>query len=229
MTALASRRKEARFVQGPTTEQEARHTVGVRLTRAGGGVSPKAAFDYDIEAAGQWGRFGEGHIRAWTVALAVGYTFDGILTGGLRTVLKANVASGDGDSGDRTLGTFNPLYPNGGYFGGIGLAPLDLVSLQPSVEAQLPASLSFKADVVFFWRHRRADSIYDFPRRPLRAGRTGAARFIGAQPTLEVGWQLSRHVRLSVGYTRFVAGRFLKETGSARTMSYVAAGVTYKF
>ena len=62
---LGSRRKEAQFQQG--TANELRHSVGSRLWGTAG------PWEYNFEAVYQWGEFGDGNIRAWTIASDTGY------------------------------------------------------------------------------------------------------------------------------------------------------------
>ena len=50
---------------------ELRHTVGTRVFRPFG-----KGLDYNWEANFQWGRFGIGSIRAWSVSTETGFTFD---------------------------------------------------------------------------------------------------------------------------------------------------------
>ena len=68
-------------------------------------------WDHNYEAAFPWGRFGSGGIRAWTPASETGL---GPVTA--RLAPWAGIASGDHDPLDRTLGTFNALFPEGAYF-----------------------------------------------------------------------------------------------------------------
>ena len=74
-----------------------------------------AGFDYDWEPVLQFGNFDGGELWAWTIATDTGYTFASV-PWAPRIGLKADVASGDRDADDSTLGTFNPLFFKAGYF-----------------------------------------------------------------------------------------------------------------
>jgi hypothetical protein len=88
---------------------ERRDILDVRYAGARDGL------DWDLEAMGQVGRIGGKDIRAWAVGVRAGYTSPDIRWTP-RLGLQADAASGDHHRGDKTLGTFNPLFPNGYYF-----------------------------------------------------------------------------------------------------------------
>ncbi len=114
-------RKNATFQAG--TGREVRQTIGARV------VSPaplKSGLPhYDVEAVYQFGHFGQRTIQAWTVSGEFGYVLNGV---GLKPQigLRTEISSGDGGNPQHALGTFNPLFPIGNYFGVIsdtGRAP----------------------------------------------------------------------------------------------------------
>ncbi|PYM53061.1 MAG: alginate export family protein [Candidatus Rokuibacteriota bacterium] len=106
---LGFRRQDAKFDTG-IIAHELRHSLGIRLWGRAGD------WDYNLEALDQFGKFGRSEIQAWTAASDIGYTLSGLpLTP--RLGLKADIISGDRDRDDRTLGTFNALFPKGAYFG----------------------------------------------------------------------------------------------------------------
>ena len=113
----------ARYVQGVAHER--RWSLG---TRVFGG---RKAWDWNWEFAVQGGRFGDAEIRAWSLATDTGYTFDGVV-GEPRVALLLAVASGDKDPDDDRLGTLNPFYPRGNYFGDEAtLGPRNFFNIHP--------------------------------------------------------------------------------------------------
>jgi hypothetical protein len=87
--------------------------------------------------------------------------------------LKADVASGDRDPADGTLGTFNALFPKGAYFSEADLlGPYNLMDLHPSVQLNLTERISLVPDADFFWRQSTRDGIYCIPGNLIRSGRT---------------------------------------------------------
>ena len=131
---------------------------------------------------------------------------------------------------DNTLGTFNPLFPKGAYFGLIApTGPLNHVDLDPSVAFSVGDKWTVNVNWLFFWRTRRDDGLYGIPGNLLRSGSETTARFVGRSPGVEVVWRVGRHLSVTADASAFTAGPFLKEAPPSKTTTYVAAWTTYKF
>ncbi|PTY06120.1 alginate export family protein [Opitutaceae bacterium EW11] len=214
-------RPEARFDQG--TARERRHSFGARWW------GKAAAWDYNLEAVFQTGRFGSDRIRAWTAASDFGYTWRRS-PWTPRLGLKADVASGDKDRKDGRLGSFNPLFPRGAYFSESGLiGPSNFVDVHPSLTFNPRRSLTLVTDVDVFWRESLSDGLYGPSVNVLRSGRASAARFVGTQASVLAMWRASRRWTVTAGYSRFFAGRFLRESGPGKDVNYVTTWVTFLF
>jgi hypothetical protein len=211
----------AAFAQGVARER--RHTGGLRLW------GQRAAWQYNLEGAGQLGSFGEGRIRAWTASADVTWSPGGWpLSPEIN--LKTEVISGDRRREHPDLQTFNPLYPKGAYFGQVALiGPANLKDLHPSITLHPRDDLLVATDWDFFWRASPGDGLYGVPYVLLREGRESRASYIGDQLTLELDWEATRHLQLEGFFTYFRAGPFLKETGAGRNLTYCSLRTTYKF
>ncbi len=210
-----------RYVQA--RGRETRHTIGTRLWGAHSG------WDWNVELAGQAGKFNGGDIRAWTVASEIGRRWsDAPLKP--RLALSANIASGDRNAGDRRLGTFNPLFPRGSYFDELALlGPRNFVNLHPFVTVWPHDDLSITADWNFFWRLETADGVYSPSGRILRAPGGSKARYVGSAVSLNATWQIDARVALTGIYTHFFAGKFIRQTGPARDIDFVEVTVKATF
>lgn len=214
-------RKRARFDVG--TGREQRHSFGTRLW------GRTEAWDYNYELVLQSGRFAGGNIRAWTVASDTGYRLETVRFRP-RFGLRADIASGDGNPADRTLGTFNALFPKGAYFSEADLlGPYNLMDLHPSVELQIARNVKLIPDADFFWRHSTRDGIYSIPGGLLQSGRNATARYIGAHASGQLEWSLTRHMALTALYLHFFPGDFLRQAPPNRPVNFVALWITYKF
>jgi hypothetical protein len=219
-------RKNATFERG--TAAELRHTVGARLWRPIATREPGADFDY--EGVVQFGTFGSDDIRAWTFASDTGYS---LTTVPLRPrfSIKADISSGD-NPGSHTLGTFNPIYPIGNYFGVLadtGPGPVNFIDVHPRIQTQLPHGISISTDLVAQWRENVNDGVYAVPGFLLVAANGSRARFVGIRPGAEVRWQINRHAYLQADYGIFYAGQFLKEASPGRNINYLDLWAGYKF
>ncbi len=220
--------KSATFNQG--TARELRHSLGARLaTPPTQGDTSK--LDYDMEAVYQFGTFGEGNIRAWTLASETGYSFRQTPLRP-RISLRADISSGDDNPKKKDLQTFNALFPIGNYFGvfaDTGPGPDNFRDLHPRLESQLTGQLSLSLDWVLYWRQSLNDGVYAVPGFLIRPADGSRERFVGHRPGVEAHWQIDRHSFLQLDYGIFYAGPFLRETGGDKNLGYFSLWAGYKF
>jgi hypothetical protein len=218
---LGYRRTAATFDQG--RGRELRHSWGARFWKTSN------AIDYNFEAVVQTGRFANATIRAWAIASDTGYSIE-TAPGRPRLALRANVTSGDRDRQDDRLGTFNPLFPRGGYFGLIASAgPSNQMDLHPLLTLNPRDDLAVTTGWLFFWRHRIDDGIYTTSGSLLRPAEGTQSRFVGHSPGVEAIWQIKSYLSLTGNASMFTAGPFIQESGPARAIGFLAGWVTYGF
>jgi Alginate export len=216
--------KQATFSRG--TAQEVRHTVGTRFW------GEHRALVYNWEAMGQWGSYGKVGIQAWAVGTHTGYNVRSIHS---QPQIGFNLGTTSGDSGRRSnpLGTFNPLFPTGIYFGegGVNLnGPSNMLRIGPSVTFHLRRTLSLILDDDFFWRKSLEDGVYGLGVNLLWSALDNRNRYIGSQPSAGMYWQANRHIGLAGAYTHFSVGPFLTQRASpGRNVDYAAIWASYKF
>jgi len=200
---LGTRRDHAEFEEG--IQKEIRHTLATRYWKNGGG------FIYNLEAALQFGKFGNGNIGAWTTAIDIGYTFEKARFNPSIN-LRNDYISGDKEAGDGKLQTFNPLYPKGGYFGFNPLiGPANLIDLHPYLTLTMTRNLSVQADIVFNWRYSLHDGIYRPSGNFNTAGSLSDHRFIGTTYLLSADYRFNTYLSLSFGGQYFKVGDFIKD------------------
>ncbi|OSI65584.1 hypothetical protein BSZ21_20915 [Bradyrhizobium canariense] len=199
----------AEFNQG--RGEELRHTIGSRFFGASTG------WDWNFEGMAQFGHFGSGDIRAWSIASDTGYTFAGV-TFSPRFGLRANIISGDRNPNDPVLETFNPLFPKGKYFGEIGLiGPYNLINAHPTLTLQLDTQWTLDLASVFYWRESLGDGIYGPGGNLLRRSDDSRSRYIGTQTDVILGWQPVAWFIAALSYSVFVPGQFIRDTGPYKT------------
>lgn len=219
-------RKAAAYNRG--VGHEMRHSIGARLCLPV--ADSKPGWDFDDEALLQLGSFGTANIRAWTVASETGYRLTTVPLKP-RFSVKADISSGD-DPRTNTLGTFNPLFPKGNYFGVLATAgpgPINFIDVHPHVETALPHSVTASVDWIFQWRESLRDGVYSVPGLLIIPAGKSNARFVGHRPGTEVRWQANRHLWFQADYGIFYAGKFVKETQPGRNLNYWALWAGYKF
>ena len=218
---LGYENEDARFVG--RTGRETRDSFGARF------FGKRGDLGWNWEAIVQRGTFDGDPIRAWSIATETAWSFpQAALKPRLR--LRANIASGDRDPADGKLGTFNALFPKGKYFGELSpIGPRNIVNIHPSVDFDLGSGVTVELAAAAFWRHRRGDGIYDIPGQLIRPASGSGARHIGDQVEISAGWQPTPILSFSTSLSAFRAGRFIRETGSARTIRMAGAEAMLKF
>src|SRR3984885_7854786 len=217
-------RKAATFNRGTATET--REPRGPRLWRPP--ATKEHDWDFDYEGVWQFGSFGADGIRAWTLASDTGYSFSSAPLRP-RISFKTDISSGDNPRKD-TLGTFNPIFPIGNYFGVLadtGPGPVNFIDVHPRLQTWLPRGVSISTDVVVQWRESLYDGVYAVPGFLLVPAGDSRARFVGYRPGVEARWQIDRHVYLQADYGVFFAGEFLKQAAPGRNINYTELWAGY--
>ena len=222
-------RKSATYNRG--TAREARQTIGVNfVVNPPNAAEPPAGLHLKVEAMYQFGTFGGQAIRAWTIATETGVSLSR-LPSTPRLELRADISSGD-KGGRSALGTFNPLFPAGDYFGvlaGTGPGPVNFRDLHPKVVLSLPHAITLAPDWIFWWRQQLEDGVYSVPGMLIVPAGRSTARYVGHRPGMEARWQMDRHAYMQLSYGVFFAGPFLKQSGHSQNLDYFAYGFGYKF
>ena len=203
--------------------KEWRHTVGARAR------AKLAVADVELEGAYQFGNVGASPISAWTIAGESVFRRAKLPLEPTMT-LGFGATSGDRGPSSGTLGTFNPLFPRGAYFGLVSAnGPENEVSPHAALALALAEGLSFSVEAWSFWRQSTSDGIYSVPGRLLRRGTPADARYLGTQVEAFLSWQIDRHVSLSGTLAYFAAGAFFDTSAPGKDIAYGAAWASYKF
>lgn len=209
------------------TGWEERDTFGVRLAKPFD--ADRVGLDFDDEAMYQVGRFTSHPIVAWGVGTATGWHF-GPSAASPHFVLKADTASGD-DPKRNTVGTFDPYFPSGNYFGifaTTGPGFVNFNDVHPAITSTF-GRVTATGDWLWYWRASTNDGLYSIPGTLLRGPSGSAAHFVGERPGAEVKWQIDAHAYLQTDYGIFSAGPFIHESGPAFPLIYRSVWLGYKF
>jgi len=214
-------KKTTTFDEGKSPET--RHSIGGRIWKT------KAALRYDMEGLYQFGDFGSSRISAWTLSSNISYTF---LQNKFKPQagLKIEAISGDKTQDDGKLGTFNPLFPRGAYFGLAALiGPYNLLDAHPYVQLNLSKELVFAVDYDMFWRMQKNDGLYAVNGKVLYAGNAGSSRQIGRQLGASLEFPLGKYFSFKQEFTWFNAGKYLKQAGPGKDILMTGSTLTFRF
>ncbi len=182
-------------------------TAGTRFWGAHNG------WDYDIEAAGQWGQWASDSVQAAFFEADIGYQFD--YPWSPRVGAGFGWASGDDDPYDRHVGTWDQLFT----YNHVCISLQDLVGRQNITRAYLMMEAwptpRIKTSIVhqLYWLNQDTDHYYDGGGNPVlrdRFGHSGAQ--LGQALELQLEYQLTAHTRLLAAYSHFWAGGFFHNT-----------------
>lgn len=216
-------RDNARFQSG--VGDELRHSLGARVWGRASG------WDHDTEGVLQLGTFDQASrsqdIIAWTIASNTGYTFEQAAWKP-RVGLKLNVASGDDDASDGTLGTFNPLFPRNNYFSDANLlAPYNFFDVHPSLTLRPTEALTLTAGWDAFFRFSTDDAVFS-PTGIVIPATASDERFVGSTFSLVADWAINRHLTLSTSYAHFFRGDVVRDAGG-ESVDFLGVWLTAKF
>ena len=221
---LGLNKKAATF--NGTSGEEDRYTLGARI----GGKFGDSGFNYDAEAAYQFGEVGSADISAYMVAAKFGYAFKDV-DWKPSVYVGFDYASGDDDATDNDVGTFNQLFPLGHAYYGF----MDTVGRQNAIDLSTGFAfkphkkITVKTDFHFFWRAEDSDALYHAGGGVVRAGADGTSKEIGQEIDLTVVYKVDGHLSFQGGYSHFFAGDFTSDTGSDDDVSWIYLQTVYKF
>ncbi|MGY1424798.1 alginate export family protein [Lysobacter sp. A289] len=211
----------AHYVQGDAHER--RWTLGLRVSGTQGG------WDWNWESAMQGGRFGSASIRAWTVATETGYRFTNA-TWQPRLALLAAVASGDRNPDDNRLGTFNPMYPRGNYFGEEAtLGPRNFFNVQPTIFLHPTPRLELNASLDLFWRHSTNDGAYAPNGTLIRTPGDSSNRHVATIASFGTTWTPSPGWTTGAVLAWSRPGSFLRDNGPHEPLRYLELTLQHQF
>jgi hypothetical protein len=202
------------------------HSIGFQLQKpAGNGL------DYSASFIGQTGQYGSDTIRAFGANSAVGVTIPWKWRPRLASLFTWG--SGDRDPTDGIHGTFD------GVFGGVDInfyGDLNLFSwanlrdyewdfhLQPSKAAKI------MFEYHYFTLDQARDAWYTTGLAALRLDKAGqSGRALGHEIDLRFSWQPTKALEMLVGLGRFLPGKFIKTTGTAKSATGYFLQTSYGF
>ncbi len=170
-------------------------------------------YDWDLEGMLQRGTVGSKRIRAWGGGTRLGYTWLQV-PWSPRLGLQLDAASGDRNAGDGSLGTFNPLFPNGYYFSLSGYTGYsNLYHVKPSLTLRPATGLSIMGAVGLLWRQTTTDAVYTQPNLPVAGTAGQGGRWTGYYDQLRADYAFTRNLSGAVEAVHYEVGHVLRDAG----------------
>ncbi len=203
-------------------EDEHRTTIGSRL------YGSFKSFSYDVEPDLQVGQYDGNTIRAWASSNDIGYTF-AKAPAAPKLDLHFDAFSGDRGHDEKSLGTFNSLFPNGEYYSEPSpIGKQNMVDLRPAVEWHPHKDITLTTANIWYWRQSIHDGTYFYNGSPM-VPPINKDRFIGSETVVNLEWRAQKHVSINTAYSHFIVGDFLRNSPHGKNFDFLAAWMTFRF
>ena len=199
-------------------------TVGFRIARTSGD------WDYTTEVAFQTGDVKGDDLGAFAFAVVVGRTFPDVRWAP-RIALEIDYASGDDDPTDGDSGQFQTLYPTNhlhyGYADLVGWS--NILDIHVRFQLKPLEKVVVEIGVHHFLRPEEAGGWVNAGGAVVRPGLAGASDHLGDEVDFTVTWKPSKALSFLVGYSIFVPGGFVEDTGASPTahLAYLETRVVW--
>jgi hypothetical protein len=187
--------------------RELRHTFGTRVFG-----SNSRGLEYIAHGLLQVGTLESADVFAWGASATVWQRLPPPIQT-VRLGLRGEALSGDSETGDSKVGTFDPLFHNQVFFSALAfIAPRNLYDLHPLVTFEIE-SVRLVLEWIFYFRQQNADAVYLRGLSPLVDASDSSERDIGSQLSLSFGYRASRYLTVGAEYSRVFAGSALHDAG----------------
>lgn len=216
-----SKRRQYNFIAGT----EDREIVGFRL------FSENARTNYEVEANYQFGKFNDLSINAYGISADLNHTLfpeKSVILG-----LAGNYLTGDKNKDDNQLNTYNLLYSKPQYGLAAPIGATNMMTVNPYLKFNPLRKSNVYFGANFMWRQSNQDGTYSpgaIEMRPkpetiyLSPGKQLGILFV-----LETAYTISSNLSFAVDASKFYAGRYVRQTGLGKDITYLSLKAGYKF
>ncbi|MFV8325212.1 alginate export family protein [Flavobacterium sp. ZS1P14] len=204
---------------------ENRQTYGIRL------FSNYKKINFEAEGGYQSGTFNNLTISAYTALADVNL----MLLPSKKGIIgfAANAASGDKNSTDNKLNTYNLTYARPAYGLAVPIGASNIISVYPYIKINPVQKLNVLAQLFFMARNSNQDGTYSpgmIENRPKPTMLfSSSKKTLGEYYVLETNYQQTKNLSFSFDASYFKAGSYPKATGKGKDVSYVSFKSTFKF
>lgn len=187
--------------------------------------------DYDVEVAKQAGVLGPDTVDAWAGHWLLGHTLAGKkLTP--RFFAEFNYASGNHNTTDRRIGTFDQLFPSAhdlyGLTDQVGWKNIQHVRTGMEIKPRTNWTVSTRYNS--YWLADPHDALYNAASTIVAKSPTGnAGVFVGQELDFISSYKFKHGVILSGGFGHLFPGTFLQATTPGKSYSFPYAALQYAF
>lgn len=190
-------------------------TFGFRIARTTG------PWDYTLEIPFQLGELNGDDLSAWAAAFTIGYTFEK-QQWKPRVAFEFDYASGDRNPTDGNVEQMQTLYPTNhlwyGYMDMVGWS--NIMDFRLTVSVKPTGQTSLQIDYHYFLRPEETGAWINAAGAVVRPGAAGAGSTLGSEFDLTFTWTPSPPVSVQCGWSIFLPGSFVEDTGPSPTSQW---------
>jgi hypothetical protein len=170
-------------------------------------------FDWDVEGMQQGGSVGSKDVDAWAFGSLSGVTFTNI-DWTPRIGMQLDAASGSHNLSGQTVGTFNPLFPNGYYVTLSGYTGYtNFIHFKPSLTVTPLAKIKVVTSFGMLWRQTTQDAVYAQPDIPLPGTAGEPGRRSSTYGQVQVNWAATRSLSFDIEADRYFVAEAIRRAG----------------
>lgn len=200
---------------------ERRQTIGFRFWKESRKVN------YSFESNYQFGSFNDLGISAYSISFQGDYRLiDSIASG-----LMFNYLSGDQDSTDGRLNTYNLLYSKPQFGLAAPIGSTNIINCRPYLSLYPFPEFRVTLSNYWIWRESAEDGIYTPAAVQIRPGNGSIStnRYFGTQTAIELFYNVDTNLQFFLDYAIFHPGPYVRETGNGETLQYLSLKTSFKF
>jgi hypothetical protein len=170
-------------------------------------------FDWDVEGMKQGGSIGSKNVDAWAFGSLTGFTFTTVAWTP-RIGVQLDSASGSHSLTGQTVGTFNPLFPNGYYVTLSGYTGYtNFIHFKPSLTVSPLEKVKVIASFGILWRQTTQDAIYVQPDVPVPGTAGEPGRRSSTYGEVQANWNATRSLSFDLEADRYFVAPVLRRAG----------------
>jgi Alginate export len=183
-------------------------------------------FDWDVEGMKQGGNIGSKNVDAWAFGSLAGFTFTGVAWTP-RIGMQLDAASGSHNLSGATVGTFNPLFPNGYYVTLSGYTGYtNFIHFKPSLTLSPLDKVKVITSFGMLWRQTTQDAIYVQPDIPVPGTAGEPGRRSSTYGQVQINWDATRSLSFALEADRYFVAPALRLAGG-HDSDYLGAEVRW--
>ncbi|MEO6137014.1 MAG: alginate export family protein [Ginsengibacter sp.] len=218
---LNTQRRKYNFVAG----KENRQSYGVRI------FSDNQKINYELEGTYQSGKFNQSKILAYGISADLNYKM--IQKNNFIIGIGSNYMTGDKNKNDNQLNTYNLLFSKPQYGLTAPIGATNLVNINPYFKINPNKKSNIYVSSYFMWRQSTKDGSYSPTGVEVRPASTDLVispeKSIGTLLAIESSYSLTRNLSFFVDGSYFFAGKYVRQSGTGKNITYLSFKGVYKF